>query len=389
MAEHPSLKDKFIGPEPLIPREHMGAYEPCWCGSGKKWKWCHKTREELRPIHFGKLISEMREEMQRGYCSHPLASESECSEKIIRAHTVQRRKGIAGIAEEGHVMSVKAGIEDLLENEGRIEPKLVGVRSASTFNGFCGKHDSDMFRPVEVGVPTLTQETIFLLTFRAMAYELYTKRAQVRSNPIQRMLDCGKPFIVQASVQSHLHIVHQGAVRGLSNIEEWKALYDLAYRSSDYSQFKFYAVQFDELLPVVACGAFHPEYDFSGRRLQIISRGSHRFDHIAFNLTSMDNVSVAVFGWVSSNNGPSEDFIESYRRVPNEEKANAAIHLAFEHLENTYLRPSWWNSLSAKHREFALLKFRSGLGSSEHDRGPSSLVARPCVYSGASVVAKV
>lgn len=389
MSEHPSLRAPFIGPEPIRPREFMNPYEPCWCRSGKKWKWCHRARDKKEKVHIGKLMSDLRIEMQRGYCSHPNACEAECSEKIVRSHTIQRKGGIAGIAEDGHVMSVKAGLEDILENHGRIEPKLVGVHAASTFNGFCGKHDSEMFRPVEAGAPSITQENVFLLTFRAMAYELYTKRAAIRSSPIQKQLDCGAPFEVQAGIQAHLYLIEQGAIRGRSNLEEWKALYDLAYKSSNYSSFKFYAVQFSESLPVVACGAFHPEYDFDGKRLQIISRGDNNFDHIAFNVTSIGGNTVAAFGWVSSEDGPSDDFVKSYRNIPDSEKANAAIQLALEHLENTYMQPSWWSGLPGPHREFALQKFKSGLGSADHLRGSTSLSVRPYVYSSAGVVSSI
>lgn len=326
----------------------------------------------------------MREEFQEGYCSHPDASELTCSERIIRAHTIQRHGGLAEIAENGHVMSVKAGIEDIFDNNGRIEPKLVGVRSASTFNGFCENHDTSMFRPVETGVTDLSAETVYLLTFRALAYELYTKRAALRSDPIQREMDFGKPFEIQAIIQTRLHFLKQGMIRGLADLELWKERYDLAYRQRDLSDFSFYAVEFDDILPVAACGAFHPEVDFEGNQLQIISRGETEFDHIAFNLTTLNGASVAAFGWMGGS-GPTAAFVESYRRIPDTEKATAIIQLAFEHLENTYMRPSWWNSIPDDWRAFAIAKFKSGAGDPKMDRKTNALAVRPFSYTTAGI----
>lgn len=359
----------------------MDPYKPCWCGSGEKWKWCHKGREKRKRANIGRLLAALREEYSEGYCSHPEASPHSCSQGIVRAHTIQRRGGLAEIAENGHVISVKAGVDHIFDNEGRLEPKLVGVRSASTFNGFCGSHDTALFRPVEVGGTTLSAESVFLLTFRAIAYELFTKRAALRGVPIQREMDYGVPFFIQAAMQTHLHWSAEGMKRGLADLERWKTLYDDAYRQNDLSAFSIYAVEFDGVLPVVSCGAFHPEVDFDGNQLQILSRGTAEFDHLAFNLTVLNGVSVAAFGWLGPNDGPAAALVQSFRRLPDGEKSTAVVQLVFEHLENTYLRPSWWDSLSEEWRGFALSKLRSGTGLPDAGRGQDALAIRPYPFS--------
>ena len=146
---HSSLTAEFHPPEPLLPRERMLVNEPCWCGSGKKWKKCHRDRERQEPIPIGKLIAEQRAEMLRGYCLHPQASANNCSGKIIRAHTVQRKGGLIAIAEDGHVISPKHGMEDIFRNDGKLVPRALGVREASTFAGFCSTHDDQLFSPIE------------------------------------------------------------------------------------------------------------------------------------------------------------------------------------------------------------------------------------------------
>ncbi len=385
LPPHPSLSAPFSEQQSIFPVEHMSPYKPCWCGSGKKWKWCHKGREQRQPIRIGRLLSEMREQFSQGYCSHPNAGVESCSADIIRAHTIQRRGGLAEITENGHVMSVKAGVEDIFENEGRTDPKLDGVRGASTFNGFCGTHDTALFRPVETGGATLSLESVFLLTFRAIAYELFTKRAALRGVPIQREIDSGRRFPEQAAIQNHLHWAAEGMKRGLADIENLKERYDTAYRQNNLSGFSVYAIEFEEVLPVVACGAFHPEVDFDGNQLQILSRGNAEFQQIAYNLTTLNGVSVAAFGWLGGNDGPTGAFVESFRRLPDSAKATAAIQLAFEQLENTYMRPSWWLGLPDEWRNFAVSKFQSGTGLAGVDRGVDALANRPYPFSTVGV----
>jgi hypothetical protein len=64
----------------------------------------------------------------------------------------------------------------MYKNGGKVIPRKMGVRTASTFFGFCSRHDTEMFRPVEYGHRGLTNENCFLLSFRALAYEVIMKR---------------------------------------------------------------------------------------------------------------------------------------------------------------------------------------------------------------------
>ena len=107
----------------------------------------------------GERMSHLYRKFQKGYCSHPSASPNNCSDKIVRAHTVQRRGGIAAIAEKGHVISAKSAAQDLVKNHGAFVPRKVGVRSASTFMGFCKKHDNSMFHPVEKPSVSLSHQS--------------------------------------------------------------------------------------------------------------------------------------------------------------------------------------------------------------------------------------
>ena len=358
---HASLHAQFVPPTDLRPQTKMHRNVPCWCGSGKKWKRCHRNRESQPPVNVREQLSGLYREFQKGYCSHPQASSENCGHRIVRAHTVQRRGGLAAIAENGHVISAKTAAQDRFRNHGAFVPREVGVGSASTFMGFCDTHDNSMFQPVESHSVPLTPESCFLLSFRAVSYELFQKRAALRSVNTMRELDRGKPFEDQCELQQLIHLHEEGTKRGLADCERWKKQYDTIFIKERFEQYRFVGVAYSSVLPVVGCGAFHPEYDFAGNLLQIVSRGDAPHEHVGLNLTVLNGRSLLVIGWTEGQKGPSELFGRSFGDVPDEEKANRGIQLAVEHIENIYMKPSWWHGLCDTIRNALVTRMRSGM----------------------------
>ena len=365
---HPSLSADFVPPAPLEPQRIMEPYVQCWCGSGKKWKWCHKHRDRKPLINIGEQINQMRNEFVKGYCSHPDASPDTCSGRIVRAHTVQRRGGLSAIAENGHVISAMSAGQDIFKHDGEFVPREVGIRGASTFMGFCNLHDTILFRPLERVSVTLTPENCFLLSLRAIAYEHFTKQTQLRSSEILRNMDVGTPFEQQVVVQNYVHTYVAGVRRGLSDTERWKRQYDAIFREQRFNDHRFLAVEFSQVLPVVGCGGFHPEYDFEGNALQKISRGTSPHEHINFNLSVLNGKSVVVLGLTERTGGPAEEFLHSFMKLPDQEKPDLSIRLAFEHIENIYFKPSWWTGLDVISKNNLTNRISSGLGLRETER---------------------
>ena len=340
----------------------MDPYKPCWCGSGKKWKWCHKVRGAMRAPSFDELHANMLDEAKKGICMHP-RSPSECSNKIIRAHTVQKSGGLSAIAEQGHVISTKAGYHALSKNDGCLVPIPVHINSASTFLGFCSTHDSDFFRPAEHNVAALTAEVAFLLAYRAMAYEYYTKLLAERWHSIQTMADCGQPFENQVAIQMQFHWVLQGTRLAIQDFIRTKKQFDDAWALKSFDEICYFAVEFEECLPVAGCGGFSPEFDFLGRTQQHLGRPD--VENIYFNWTTMNGRSVAVLAWLRSDFNYCRDFVQSFKQLPKSDYANALVRLVFEHIENIYLQPSWWNALAPDLRDRLVLKMRNGTLSGE------------------------
>ncbi|AZT83662.1 hypothetical protein EHN06_08985 [Marinobacter sp. NP-4(2019)] len=359
---HPSLNAEFDPPSSLTPKKVMGRNELCWCGSGKKWKKCHRDRHLQQEVPVGKLMKEMYQNQKQGTCLHPEASKESCSSKLIKAHTIQRASGLSAISEKGHVISPKKGFENIFKNNGQITPVPIGIGNASTFMGFCSYHDNALFEPIESTTFTLNHQAAFLLAFRALSYEYLTKMNSIKTIEIQRNFDKGKDFQAQAYIQNYLHTHRAGIERGMKELEVWKTKYDKMFLDENFESMPHYAVEFDGILPFVCSGGFYPEIDFEGNTLQRISRGNFEFEHVCVNVSVVGERSFLAFGWHGANDGPARQFVKSFRSLKNTEKANASLILAVEQLENTYFNPTWWDMLSSRNREHLIHRMRSGIG---------------------------
>ena len=100
-----------------------------------------------------------------------------CDSKPILSHTISASV-LRLIAEKGELYRLT--IDPVDEKKGGVfEPGKVGVRAASSFNGFCEEHDRDLFASIDAKIFEMNPKNIRLLFFRAMAQEI-TKKASAK-----------------------------------------------------------------------------------------------------------------------------------------------------------------------------------------------------------------
>jgi hypothetical protein len=351
---------------------------------GKEVQFCHFRRERQSPINFFDLEKQALRQLAQGYCSYPKLAGDECSPGVSGTHTIQRRGGLTAIAEAGHVLGVKASFKAMIEHEGKPPPRRVGVGQASVFPGFCNKHDTATFRPIEGKSVALDRTAAFLFSYRAIAYERFAKEAQLKNLAIQKDADRGLTLPQQELIQRKLDALEWGVKLGMQDVDGWKADYDARLLSGDLDRFYFHAVKFDRVLPVVACGAFHPDFDLRGEVLQRLARRPFEFEHLALCITAYTDQTVAFFGWIGNSDGPAATFVNSFETLPNDRKADALVRIAFEQMENIYLKQTWWDHLPQADQTALMQRVWSG--TPDCPRKPECLVDRGTGYAFASVV---
>lgn len=99
----------------------------------------------------------------------------ECNIPVTRCHSIQNKRILAEISTDNHVYRIKQDINKI--NHNNLTPKLAfekcSIHGASTFNGLCNKHDSEIFRPIDTEKLTLQNvQHIFLLSYRSVLMEM-------------------------------------------------------------------------------------------------------------------------------------------------------------------------------------------------------------------------
>jgi hypothetical protein len=301
-----------------------------------------------------------------GFCSHPEAPDA-CSGKMIRSHTVQKSGGLTAIAEGGHVLSGRGNKNYLHKTAGRLTPQKTGVNSASTYNGFCGPHDTLLFRPIEKGGVALTPETAFLSVFRGVAFENFNKRAELAcAHALRDVIDAGLPLYLQVDRQNFVAAWATGIEIALGEIGKFKTDLDRRFVTKDFDGISAHETTFGGVLPMAVTCAFHPEFDLQGQRLQSLKHLD--LEYVTLSTSVRDGQTVVSFGWMGGADTPGAKLAGSFGALPDEEKATAFILLCLIHSENWHARPSWWEELTAGQKRFVETLMRRGMPSEDGER---------------------
>ncbi len=302
--------------------------------------------EKQSRIAFFKALEGIRNDFTWKDCLHPLASSEECSTKVIGAHTVRRSADLKKIAEEGHVYKLSTSPVNLFNNNGKVWPELVGIKEASTFFGFCQKHDTETFKSLEAHEFIGSPKQCFLLAYRPLLKEIYLKKSSIKSvktirNSFQSLPQASSPFI-----QHFLDTLVKGHKSALIDLERLRTYYDECHITNNFNSMRSVIFYFKNPTNFVCSGIRQPEQDFNGNLLQNLASTHLHLDMITLSIICINDISAAVFAWHQVNDKSCVKFISSLLHQPLEKIPIYIFNFSIESFENHFLRPSWWDQLS-------------------------------------------
>lgn len=330
----------------------------CWCGSGRPYEDCHLGRASQAPVRQQDFLNLLQRNLDQKYCLHPDADSEVCKGGIVRAHTIQRNGGLNRIARDNHIYGFQADVSKLGTGIPVSQPKLLGIKQASTFTGFCGYHDSTTFEPIERHPFQSNERHTLLAGYRALCKEQFSKAMALENYvPFLRDTDKGKPEEAQHAIQKMVDDYAHGVAVGLEEVIHYKVKYDEALTRDEFSESRFYVIRFAEVPEFMCSGATQPEFDFAGERLQDWEspREEGFLDYLTFTLTAADTGGIAIFNWLDGADAVAA-FIRSLDALSDAELPHALVRFVFEYFENTYMSPDWWEQLDEDSRESLLLR---------------------------------
>ena len=330
--------------------------DPCWCGSGKKFKKCHLGRSQESRPPISELMRSLSRIQHRKTCLHPNASPEGCSAKIVRAHTVQSTL-LAQIARNSHVYGFPTELGALIASDGIPTPQLIGINRASTFTGFCSRHDAELFAPIEKSRLQPCQEHACLLAYRGIARELYAKEGIVAIQEHLSTLDRGLPEEGQFLFQQINNARSCGSVVGLSDVVRAKTALEDMIRSRDFSDMEYYVVWLAEPPNVMCAVPKVPSWDFDGNQLQDVADLSTPMHPIDLTLAASGDLGIAFFSWTRSAAAPCRAILRSLLKMSDASIPDAILRFTFGGFENQFMNPEWWENLDKNIQERLVDRF--------------------------------
>lgn len=300
------------------------------------------SEKKINPSKFHQVSGKLR---KRKVCYHVEAG-GDC-DRIIRAHSIQKSKALRLLSENGHVYR----LSDKLNEDRSIEFRLMGVEKASTFQGFCKKHDNELFEPIDNYDFDFSDNQAFLYSYRSLCRELYVKENQ---NKLSGSMRDYFESVGHQQFRDLFSDMHLGSGNGLRGLFLTKEKYDDVWRSGEFDKVEWLAFKFEHPPNMMFSGIMYPDFDFQGRKLQDLSDLESNLRLITFCAAPSGEGWVFIFSWHEDYADICRHFVRSLALQSAgspEAIGDILFRLVISGCENLVIAPSWWDSLDEIKKE--------------------------------------
>lgn len=327
----------------------LGRNKKCWCGSGLKFKRCHDGRDRKKPISKGEKIARHYDVMKKEKCYVPTELQSECN-VIIKAHTISKSSGLSEICDRtNHVLGLKYDPVTIERNKGKLKFEKIGINNASTFKGFCSRHDKELFSSFEDSTFIGTREQCFGLTYRALSKEIHAKEAVLSLIALRKQDDRGMPFEYQFQHQEYLKIYEVGTKKAIEELSVFKQNLDCEMLYREYKPLSYLVIESSKPIPVVVSSIVYPIYSFKGHSIQNLLNIKIDPEQLIFNAFNSNGKGFVLFSWLQDSE-IIDNFVDSLITLNKDKIFSALVRFFFSSAENSFISPVWWDSLTIVQR---------------------------------------
>ncbi|QGM30152.1 hypothetical protein GI482_07080 [Bacillus sp. N3536] len=314
----------------------IGRNELCPCKSGKKYKKCHGIIQEqstlLNPdIPVGSAINRRLSDAKIKQCIHP--DKDKCSEKIIKAHSIQNNRILNRLARNGNLYLIKINPNSF---EFELTFKTVGRGAATTFMGFCGHHDNLLFEPIEEKNYIGNKQQHFLFAYRAFSFEFHKKMESL--NATKSIANIKPSFLENQIYLERL----ENQELGIKDALKQKNSFDNALLVEDYEIIETVSWIFDGTAKIAVSSGFFIEYDINGHVLNNLELKEEHMKLLMFSVVPLeDDRTVVLFSWLKKDSEFYEGFREQLLSLKRVEQIQMLNNLIPAYCENTVYNPNY------------------------------------------------
>jgi hypothetical protein len=279
--------------------------------------------------------------------SRCLAPGMNCTAAAIQAHSLQNSQVLDLLVREGHVKSLTKRIDK------KSGPVIffddVGRNTARTFAGFCAKHDSDIFKPIDTNIfCPANSEHLFLIAYRAVARELHAVingASKIQSAYLKRVelgLDSGSEPSPAGMVAVE-HMMKAGETL------QYKERFDRVLVSKKHADVLHDVITIEqEEATIAVCALFSVEN---------ISR-SDDCVRVALNVLPIHGkASLAVFSYLPEDAVLARSFLSGILTAQGYRQKHLLSRLILKNCENFVLSPAYYDKWSAEKKDAVIEYF--------------------------------
>ena len=240
-------------------------------------------------------------------------------------------------------MRLSADLSFLRKSDGRPGWKRIGTNQVSTFPGFCGVHDNELFEPIDNAPLAPNSQQVFLYAYRCLCREYF-----VKENAVNLMHRYASSRRAPGSAGELFSLSGIGHAIGYDNLKKHKESFDESLARQAYSDVKYVCFVSGDKWNIQLSGVLYPDHDFQGQFLQDIADLSSTPALITYFTAPVASGWAFVFAWHESSADICKRFLSSFAAHCSSGKrpADALIRMTFSCCENHAIRPSWWSSLA-------------------------------------------
>lgn len=298
------------------------------------------------PQAAAELISKFRKRFSTKVC---MAPQQDHEGAIVSAHTLSVQSMLRKIAVDAHVYTVGQA-KRMGRDTFPIEVQRRGLRDVTVFNGFCQKHDQELFSCLDDEPFRFARKQSFMLAYRAVARECYLKRKQYESLPSPEEFAAMHGIKGKVELSDVAAIYQAASLRGAEDVEALKASFDKHLVSESWDRVITRAILFPTTPTVLATTAFQPFIDMDGNQLQDFEDLSADMSQICMSVVPTEDGGAAIFSWLDSSNSAPRRFFESV--INTKDLTSSALHAIFDNTENFAMNPAWYESLSEPNKAY-------------------------------------
>ncbi|MGC9944470.1 MAG: hypothetical protein ABSE48_21810 [Verrucomicrobiota bacterium] len=317
-----------------------------------KVKEARMPKEKL--AEFYAANDEMRHFQKRPVLGKCMFWSGNCEAPPIRSHLLAR-SWLEQISDNtNHIIQLELTTENLSNQPARIAPRRLGINQATTFPGFCEKHDNEMFSCLEKKPFTASQEQLIALRYRSVCREACVKH---------QVVSCNLPRASDQAAPPHFSMHFAAEMKRCTDLLMEKDVLEESMRDG-VNPTESYVIKFAKKPTVLASSTIYPLSTFTGRTLDF------RQEWITISVIPDETGGWAIFSWSKKMPKNASLLAKSFAKISNKNQTAALLNFVFEVSENHAISPTWWASLTDHQQGDIMKRFERSLTIRGDNRPP-------------------